>query len=91
MSNLRMIHLSEIPHSARATEAQARRKYATRDERVQAADYEVVDGPGTYSNLPRSYGWVLTAEAAEAISDQVTRMPGNTSFRPYDIARLRDE
>jgi hypothetical protein len=90
MSNLRMIPLSEIPYAERATETWARREYISRTDMVQAANYEVIDGPGTYRNLPRSYGWGLTESAADAISDRMIKMPGNTGFRPYDVQRLRD-
>lgn len=93
--NLRMIPLSEIPYSGRETEAQARRDFTAKNAdsdraaMARAAEYEIEDAPGTYSNLPRSYGWVLTQEA-EAITNHRCSMPGGTSHRLFTCEVLRN-
>lgn len=82
----KLIPLSEIPYSARAAESKARKSYETRAKALEAATYEVVEGPGTFSGaFPGSIGRTCTKAAAEACASQVTRMPGNTSFHPYSF------
>lgn len=80
-----LIPLSQIPYSARQTEASERTKYPTRAMALDAATIKIVDAPGTYGGpWPKTRGWVLTATAARAISEVRCRMPGGTSHRLWD-------
>jgi len=84
----KLLPLDQIPYAARAGESAARKAFATRDAAAQAAKYEIVDAEGCYSGAhPHSYGWVVTQAAAEAVSDELTHMPGNTSHhaRGYKV------
>jgi len=80
MTNL--LPLSEIPvrSGARGAERAARAKYASRDAALVAAEWELVEAPGTYGTpRPRSFGWCVSREAAEVAADaSVVRMPGGT-------------
>lgn len=77
-----LIPLRNIPHAAREVEATERRKFATRDDALEAADLAIVLAPGCH-NKPTApvIGWVLTLAAAEALAARVTQMPGGTSHR----------
>jgi hypothetical protein len=83
MANL--LPLSEIPvrGGARDAERAARAQFASRNAALVAAEWELVEAPGTYSTpRPRSFGWCLSREAAEAASRaSVVRMPGGTEHR----------
>jgi hypothetical protein len=76
----KLLRLNDIPTTrARDAERRARAKYADRAAALEAAPYEVVDAAGCYSGAyPDAYGWLCSADAAEAVAAEVTRMPGGT-------------
>lgn len=76
----RLIPLSAVPYSARNAESEARKRHASRSAAVAAAEYRILTAPGCHGEpFPPVEGWVLTQQAAEAISAVPTRMPGGTS------------
>ncbi len=79
----RLVPLNRIPYAARRAEADERAKWPTRAMALDAAFYKIVDADGCYSGpFPGLWGWVLTREAAEAISQVRTEMPdGSTHCR----------
>lgn len=90
MSTMNMIPLREVPHYARAREANARREFVgSRASMVQTAEFQIEEAPGTYANTPKTIGWVLTRAAAQAISDQLCRMPGGTSHYLFACHQLQ--
>jgi len=75
----RLLPLADIPHGSRAAERVARGEYPTRAAALGAAQYEVIEAPGTYGTpFPSTLGWVLTGAAAQAIAAEVIHMPGGT-------------
>lgn len=86
----KLIPLSKIPSTARASERRARAKYESRADALAAARYGLVEAPGTYSGAePRTFGWLCSQDAAEATAAAaVVRMPGNTQHRLYAVRTL---
>ena len=78
----KLIPLSEIPTTtARRRESDARRRFASRDDALQAAEYRLVVAPGCHSRPyfdPPVIGWVCTEAAASAYAAQQTHMPGGS-------------
>ena len=78
----KLLPLSDIPDrdGARDAERVARATFASRNSALVSAAWELVEAPGTYSSpRPRSIGWCLVREAAEAASEaSVVRMPDGT-------------
>lgn len=86
---MKLIPLSEIPYSARATESTARAQCGSRDAALEEAQYHIVAAPGCHGRPyfdPPSVGWTITRQAAEAYTSQATRMPDGTSHRRATIA-----
>lgn len=78
----KLITLANIPYSARKGEATARRKYSSRQVALNAAQWSMAVAPGCHSRSywdPPMIGWVLTKDAAEALANVSTHMPGGTS------------
>lgn len=81
----KLIPLSSIPYRARQIEARERAKWPTRAMALDAATIKIVDAPGCYGGaFPGAWGWVLTIEAAEAMSEVSTNMPGGSSHHRAD-------
>ena len=75
----RLIPIKDIPYSARNAERNARRKFSSRAAALQAASWRLVVAEGCYSGAyPPVLGWCVTEDAAAAISEQETHMPGGT-------------
>lgn len=80
MANL--IPLSQIPHRARESEAKERAKWPARAMALDAATYEIVLAEGCYSGAyAPTIGYVLTRDAAQALSERMTYMPGGSCHR----------
>lgn len=80
----KLIPIAHIPYRARAAEAAARAKWPTRDMALDAATFEIVDAPGTYSGAwPCTYGWVCTRFAAIAMTEIMCRMPGDSQHQLF--------
>lgn len=76
----KLIPLSDIPYRAREREARERAKWPTRAMALDAATIKIVDAPGCYGGaFPGVWGWMLTIEAAEAMIEVRTNMPGGSS------------
>ena len=75
-----LIPLRDIPHRARATEAAARRTFASREDAIRAAPWRIRNGV----HLTQ---WCLTDEAAAALEEAQTWMPGGTYRRTYRVDR----
>lgn len=76
----KLIALADIPHCARSAERAARNKHACRGAALAAATYEIVLAPGCYSGAyAPTVGWCCSRDAAEALSERLTHMPGGTS------------
>lgn len=81
----KLIPVSSIPYCAREAEARERAKWPSRAMALDAATYEILNAPGTFSGaFPLTVGWVLTRTAAEAIAGERCHMPGGTSHRLWD-------
>lgn len=81
----RLIPLSQIPYRARAAEARERAKWPTRAMALDAATIRIMAAPGCYGGAEApTHGFVLTLEAAEALSEVRAHMPGGTSHRRMD-------
>lgn len=81
----KLIPLNKIPYSAREREASERAKWPTRAMAADAATIKIIDALGSYDyDDHRVLGWVLTIEAAEAMSDVSTNMPGGSVCNEYD-------
>jgi CelD/BcsL family acetyltransferase involved in cellulose biosynthesis len=78
-----LIPLREIPHTARAAEAAARRAHPTRAAAWRAARYELEAAPGCSPMLGRH--WVLTRAAADALAAEVVRLPGGSAHHEYVV------
>lgn len=86
----KLIPLNEIPYRARAVESKERAKWPTRKMALDAATYRIVAAEGTYSGIdPDVYGWVLTRQAAEALSEVKVSPPGNTWHHLYAYQESR--
>jgi len=93
----RLIPLSEIPYAARDVERKARLAFATRSDALAAARFRIVSAPGTHSRPygdPPVIGWCCSEDAAVALSERMTRMPGGTchaefAYQLADVAEPR--
>ena len=90
----KLIPLRDIPTTtARNREAEQRRRYRSPESTMsalEAASYEIVVAEGCYFGaVAPSVGWVLTYEAANAITQRITRMPGGTCHRRLACPQLR--
>lgn len=87
-----LIPLANItPRSARTIEAEARRRYANREDALDAAQYRIDVAPGCHSRPyfdPPVVGWVLTRAAARALCDRPTHMPGGTSHHRMSCGQI---
>jgi hypothetical protein len=78
----KLIPLNEIPSKARKIESSLRRAAGSRERALEVSTYRIVTAPGCHSEPyfdPPVLSWVLSREAAEALSAQLTHMPGGTS------------
>ena len=83
----KLIPLSSIPYRARGAEASERAKWPTREMALDAATIRIMAAPGCYGGAEApTHGFVLTAEAAAALSEVQTHMPGGTSHRRMDYS-----
>lgn len=81
----KLIPLNEIPYRARQVESEERAKWPTRKMALDAASWRIVWAAGTYSEaFPPTHGWVLTYQAADALSEIKAYPPGNSGHRLYD-------
>jgi len=86
-----LIPLAHIPHHARDAERAARREHTNRSEALEAAEYRIDVAPGCHSRPyfdPPVVGWVLTREAAEAVTARMTYMPDGTCHRRTSCSQL---
>ena len=87
-----LLPLASIPSAARAAERAARRAHRIKAEALEAAQYRIDVAPGCHSRPhfdPPVIGWVLTSEAAEAVTSRLTHMPGGASHRRACCEQLR--
>lgn len=86
----KLMTLNSIPAAGREAEAVARRTFASRKAAYDAAEYKIVEAPGTYSRpFPSIIGWVLTQAAADAVVDgSICRMPGGTQHHLFSWERI---
>lgn len=71
---MKLLPLNQIPGTtARNRERTARAAYGSRAAALAGAQFEILDG-----GHPRTYGWLCSRVAAEAVAGEITRMPGNT-------------
>jgi hypothetical protein len=83
----KLFPLSQIPYRARKIEARERAKWPTRAMALDAATIAIMAAPGCYGGAEApKYGFVLTLDAAEALSEVQTNMPGGTSHRRLDYS-----
>jgi len=90
MNNL--IPLASIPLPARRVECATRKAYSSCSAARAAAQYRIDVAPGCHSRPsfdPPVLGWVLTRDAAVAITEQLTRMLDGTSHRRTSCEQLK--
>lgn len=75
----KLINLGDLPYRVRSAEAAERAKWPTRAMALDAATYEIVMAQGCYGGAyAPTIGFVLTREAADALAERLTYLPGGT-------------
>jgi hypothetical protein len=88
----KLVPLTAIPSVARGAERASRAAFASRREALESAVYRIDVAPGCHGRPyfdPPVIGWVCSPDAARAMTEQMTRMPGGTVHRRLTCDALK--